>query len=607
MEEKKAAGRFNQELDDILAGEIPSGRVEDPEVSDMLRLGEAMAKADFSHHSSLKAPLRQKLAAQSMHVYDRERRKRMVSGSVNQIFSTAVWIGLIGALVFTLAWAIQNMIAPGTPPNPPAVGAQPGLQPTRVDGIQASPAPLPLEAGPEEASGFRLEAGAIVEVEDGFIIPLALIPLDPELGVWVYLPDSPERSSRIYGDSQAPFVFTDSQRRQVYYQLHDHPSWGGEGWSYKTKGKDIAWPLTIGLTSAFVTYQGEQAEYRLDTGEEPASGQKWEVNERLELGGGYVDLLSVEFLDGIILINFDRQSSVRLFEVEIQGGLEGRVSSSNAGPWVFEFEAGPEVSPGELEILVKNPELLVTGPWEVQVDLDGISTFLDAGESASELMQRISAVNLELGWIYREEEHIGHSGMQSPQGGDYPEHYYRVGWYYVNEDGVIEKSVDLDKGIDGESLQITVYANGYSSNSFFGEVSEREPYPAGYLLKDSDLIDWLVRNVSDTSSSISVFVEDSDTDPAYIFIVEEYIPEPVLHPDLGEPFTGSIAEYYFDAATGFMKRSVSWTILESDGSRQLRYEINYKRVIDAQPPLEILDLIEQYGAADPVLPIAEQP
>jgi hypothetical protein len=225
------------------------------------------------------------------------------------------------------------------------------------------------------------------------------------------------------------------------------------------------------------------------------------------------------------------------------------------------------------------------------------SSPLDATQIGSELMQKIPVVNLKPGWIYREEEHIGNSGMQSPQRGDYPKHYYRVGWYYVNDDGMIEKSVDLDKGIDGDLFQITIYVNGYSWNSFSGGLSEREPYPADILFNDSDLIEWMVRNESESNSSISVYVENPDTDPTYIFVVEEYIPIPVLHPDLGEPFTGSIAEYHFDAETGFMKGSVSWIVLESDGSKQLRQEINYKRVIDAQPPQEILDLIEEYGIA----------
>lgn len=167
----------------------------------------------------------------------------------------------------------------------------------------------------------------------------------------------------------------------------------------------------------------------------------------------------------------------------------------------------------------------------------------------------------------------------------------------MNDDGMVDKSVELDKGIDGELFQMTIYVNGYSWNSFSGGTSEREPYPAAILFNDSDLIEWMVRNESDSNSSISVDVENPDTDPTYFFVVEENIPVPVLHPDLGEPFTGSIAEYHFDAATGFMKGSVSWIVLESDGSRQLRHEINYKRVIDAQPYQEIFDLIEEYGVA----------
>jgi hypothetical protein len=129
-------------------------------------------------------------------------------------------------------------------------------------------------------------------------------------------------------------------------------------------------------------------------------------------------------------------------------------------------------------------------------------TPLDATQIASELKQRIPIVNLKSGWIYREEEHIGNSGMQSPQKGDYPKHYYRVGWYYVNEDGMVDKSVELDKGIDGELFQVTVIVNGYSWNSFFSEVRETKPYPARGLFNDSNYIDWIV---GDTKSSIRWF------------------------------------------------------------------------------------------------------
>jgi hypothetical protein len=218
---------------------------------------------------------------------------------------------------------------------------------------------------------------------------------------------------------------------------------------------------------------------------------------------------------------------------------------------------------------------------------------LDAITIASELKQRIPDINPIPGWIYQEEEHIGNTGMQSPQRGDYPEHYYRVGWYYVNEDGMIDKSVELDKGIDGELFQVTVNVNGYSWNSFFGEVRETKPFPAGNLFNDNALIDWIV---SRTESSLSVFLENSDTDATYIFVLEEVLErEPLNLIDIGEPITGNITEYHVDVATGFMKRFAGGVILESDGSRKMRHEINYKRVIDAQPPQEIFDLIEKYG------------
>jgi hypothetical protein len=228
MSEQEQAKRLEQKLREGHLGRTQAGA--DTEQQALLEVAASLYDPGFHPTNNFQERLYEQIAARSTAIYAANRRKQQVKYSLGFVFKSAAWIGAAALLVLALTWAIQNQIGAPSQPQPAAI-----VQPT------ADTVP-----GPEEAAGFRLEAGKVVEVEDGYVIPLRIVPLEV-VNAWVTLPVEPKPVRMFGGDVQMPFVMTDASGELLNYEIHEYPADGVEEYSYKLSGKAIEWPVTIAL------------------------------------------------------------------------------------------------------------------------------------------------------------------------------------------------------------------------------------------------------------------------------------------------------------------------------------------------------------------------
>jgi hypothetical protein len=350
MSEQELAIRLEQKLREGHLGRTQAGA--DTEQQALLEMAASLFDPGFHPTSDFQERLYGQIAARSAAIYAANRRKQQVKYSLGFVFKSAAWIGAAALLVLALTLAIQNQI-----------GAPSQSQPAAI--IQSTAVSTP---GPEEAAGFRLEAGKVVEVEDGYVIPLRIVPLEG-VNAWVTLPVEPKPIRMFGGDVQMPFVMTDASGELLNYGINEYPADGVEEYSYKLSGKAIEWPVTIALASAYVTYPDERAEYTLDTGTEYRPGQQWEIDQSLELAGRSVRLLSVQSGQEGYYVQVGR-SGMQSVEVTIADETPrelGARSAEGDGPWIYPLLFDGEPPSGRVTFVMYSPVFKLEGPWKIGV------------------------------------------------------------------------------------------------------------------------------------------------------------------------------------------------------------------------------------------------
>jgi hypothetical protein len=351
MSEHEQAERLEQMVRDMHIGRSPETEA-DAEQRLLLEVAASLQDPGFRPSDAFQERLYGQLSARSTATYSTHRRKQQMKNSFGFMFKSAAWIGAAALLVLALTWAIQNQMGTPSQPQPAAIS-----QPTAV-----------TAPGPEEAAGFRLEAGDISEVEDGYAIPLRIVPVDA-VDAWVTLPVQVEPVRMFGGDAQMPFVMTNAAGERIIYDMYEYPASGAEGYSYKLPGKAIHWPVTIELASAYVTYPAARAEYTLDTGTEYRPGQQWEIDQSLELAGRSVRLLSVQSGREGYYVQVGR-SGMQSVEVTIaheSPRQQGARSAEGDGPWVYPLLFVGEPPSGRVTFVLYSPVFKLEGPWKIEV------------------------------------------------------------------------------------------------------------------------------------------------------------------------------------------------------------------------------------------------
>lgn len=141
-------------------------------------------------------------------------------------------------------------------------------------------------------------------------------------------------------------------------------------WGYEIKGKQHAWPLTLTIEAVRVEFDGPTTEFEFDTGPNPQVGQKWNLNQDVQLDGYAIRVVSIERTKNGYAFTFKADPNVTGITPNIKdfpftsgsGGDDG----FGKGDLFFTIEYPGEPPSGKLTIELGWLRAGVHGPWQVQ-------------------------------------------------------------------------------------------------------------------------------------------------------------------------------------------------------------------------------------------------
>jgi hypothetical protein len=251
------------------------------------------------------------------------------------------------------------------------VPAPPDLTVVPVIEITASPPPtVEIGAGPAETPApSPISIERTIELDDGTIL----------IGSFHSITTSD-------GLVTSPYVWyvriTDALGNDVPYDYPadiDLPASDERtsSWAYKIMGKDHAWPLTLTVDSMEASLPDPQVSFEFDTGPDPQSGQEWEIDQDLNVGGHVLRVLTATRTPDGYGFSFQGDGAITGVGIDIRGfspyvapsgggGGGGGDGSLSAG--VAYAGAVPE---GRLTVFIDSVTVGVPGPWSIQWEPEG--------------------------------------------------------------------------------------------------------------------------------------------------------------------------------------------------------------------------------------------
>jgi hypothetical protein len=192
------------------------------------------------------------------------------------------------------------------------------------------------------------------------------------------------------------------------------------------------------------------------------------------------------------------------------------------------------------------------------------------------------------GWLYLKMHRMHDIDADNfgtfPNGQKIPTESIQEGWYYVNQNGVIERSVFIETAMNGDIVQVGVYSDGTSWNTAVDEVTSRAP-------SSFSGIDFgLQSDLSNKTLTMTPFVENNKQLLKYSVTVNEE-----KHPTTGEynqPLTEMKTDYIFDQSTGFLIRYQQTALLE-DGRQRIFDLADVDMQIGIEPPPYVMSYFDK--------------
>ncbi len=226
------------------------------------------------------------------------------------------------------------------------------------------PATAPAEAG------IRLTVNQMVAMQDGYLFPVTFS--------WADTPYEFVSISQLQllDGSGNPILF------EVDYNNHvsDFEN-KSETWSIRTQTTQIASPLTFRLPAVSISRQlslEQRPTIEIDLGDSPQNQQVWQVGETLVVEGHSVEVIEARFVDALdgtfglqLVLRVDPQqiSSAGFVDPDNQSQMlfGGGGGSGDGGlTQLIGYDYRPT---GVRRIELSHLEVILSGPWETQVDL----------------------------------------------------------------------------------------------------------------------------------------------------------------------------------------------------------------------------------------------
>jgi len=230
--------------------------------------------------------------------------------------------------------------------------------------------PLPAVAEPgANPFGIALSVDSVVELESGYVLQGSLTWQHEGTAMIGFSPYFMELTDP--SGARLPLeMVTPDESSNLYTQKR-------LTWAVQTGGKGSGRPLVLTLPSVNVD-KPVQMTFDLDLGDNPQSGQTWQLNRDLTIEGR-----SVRLLDAVLTYRADNTYSLELhFEADprqmislsvtdldnrsarLGGGGGGDSQGSITSGIYFDYQPS-----GVRRISVQNISYLVEGPWQVTLDL----------------------------------------------------------------------------------------------------------------------------------------------------------------------------------------------------------------------------------------------
>ncbi len=191
--------------------------------------------------------------------------------------------------------------------------------------IELSPSPevtAETPAMPEDSQRAPVTFDQVIETSDGYILLGRLMP-QVVTGEWAQVTGMPQMRDA----SEAKVVYTipsDIQPPEV------NDGSGGYGFVLQFEAANLTYPLSLSFPGVVVgpADPAARAQFEFDAGSDPQPGQVWTLNQRIELVGHTLTLVSIS-TDSRNGYAFKFESGPELYSVSVD--LEGHTASGGGG------------------------------------------------------------------------------------------------------------------------------------------------------------------------------------------------------------------------------------------------------------------------------------
>lgn len=246
-------------------------------------------------------------------------------------------------------------------------------------------------------------------------------------------------------------------------------------------------------------------------------------------------------------------------------------------------KASLDVSPTDFVVGTKVPDTPIIESSQVVT-----SDSSDSPADFFRLLKSKTLVAVRSNWVYFEENRK--SDVDVPDFGTFsneqviPAESVMEQWMFVNEAGIVEQSISIQRTMDGKVVQAGVFSEGTAWNTASDEIIPREPLPFE--------LDYGLRfNLNNPDLKLSHSIEPDGKQQVQFTLTKVEDP-PSSTREFVHAVQASENRYTFDEETGFLVRFESIAHLQ-DGSQRAFATIQVVIKPGINPPPDVLEYLKK--------------
>ena len=222
----------------------------------------------------------------------------------------------------------------------------------------------PVEEIPESDFGIQLVLDQYAELETGYILMGKISWTSPEINA--------------FGVMYQDMILTDSTGMKIPFveipsNVFPEPGEKWIPWNYQIDGKNFDWPLTLTLEAVNVSIGlAEPVTFQFDAGDDPKTGQTWDLNLDLQIGNYRLKVISAKAVKQYDNVGYkftmqseDKIVMARVMDLQNPGMSGGGGVMPEAGPFMATLLYENTLPIGITPVSVTDVTLLDEGVWQV--------------------------------------------------------------------------------------------------------------------------------------------------------------------------------------------------------------------------------------------------